>query len=103
MASRSHWALPGGVNRSSPRLFLFLAQEEDLFAFLLRVVHHPPPRRYLRCGRKTMPSLQLLPGLLPPSRETWEAIAYAWQFFPIVRSKKKERTRRALTGLITQL
>ncbi|KAF2166849.1 hypothetical protein M409DRAFT_22902 [Zasmidium cellare ATCC 36951] len=30
-----------------------------------------------------MPSLQLVPGLIPPSRETWETIAYAWQFFPI--------------------
>ncbi|CAK4033372.1 3-oxo-5-alpha-steroid 4-dehydrogenase like [Lecanosticta acicola] len=31
-----------------------------------------------------MPILpHLIPGILPPSRENWELIAYAWQFFPI--------------------
>ncbi|KAI9688447.1 MAG: hypothetical protein M1822_001396 [Bathelium mastoideum] len=26
----------------------------------------------------------LVPGLLPPSRENWELINYAWQFFPVI-------------------
>ncbi|EME44749.1 hypothetical protein DOTSEDRAFT_130290 [Dothistroma septosporum NZE10] len=30
-----------------------------------------------------MPGLELIPGLLPPTREQWELISYAWQFFPI--------------------
>jgi len=29
-------------------------------------------------------NMAILPGWLPPSRENWELIAYAWQFFPLV-------------------
>ncbi|KAH9839632.1 3-oxo-5-alpha-steroid 4-dehydrogenase like protein [Teratosphaeria destructans] len=27
---------------------------------------------------------ELIPGILPPSRENWQLIAYAWQFFPLL-------------------
>lgn len=29
--------------------------------------------------------MELIPGILPPSRENWELIVYYWQFFPLVR------------------
>jgi 3-oxo-5-alpha-steroid 4-dehydrogenase 1 len=29
--------------------------------------------------------MSLVQGWYPPSRENWELIAYAWQFFPLVR------------------
>jgi len=28
----------------------------------------------------------LLPGWYPPSREHWELISFAWQFFPLARA-----------------
>ncbi|EGP83224.1 uncharacterized protein MYCGRDRAFT_77167 [Zymoseptoria tritici IPO323] len=28
-------------------------------------------------------NLELIPGILPPSRETWQTIAWAWQFLPL--------------------
>lgn len=28
--------------------------------------------------------MALIPGILPPSRETWELVSYYWQFFPLV-------------------
>jgi len=31
-------------------------------------------------------SLTLIPGWLPPSRENWQLISFAWQFFPLVRT-----------------
>lgn len=30
-------------------------------------------------------AMELIPGILPPSRENWELIVYYWQFFPLVR------------------
>lgn len=30
-------------------------------------------------------AMDLIPGILPPSRENWELIVYYWQFFPLVR------------------
>jgi len=28
--------------------------------------------------------MDLIPGVLPPSRETWEFVVFVWQFFPLV-------------------
>jgi hypothetical protein len=28
--------------------------------------------------------MAIIPGIIPPSRENWELINYAWQFFPFV-------------------
>lgn len=30
-------------------------------------------------------AMELIPDILPPSRENWELIVYYWQFFPLVR------------------
>lgn len=35
-------------------------------------------------GLSGLGSMALVPGWLPPSRENWELLAYAWQFFPVV-------------------
>lgn len=29
-------------------------------------------------------TMVLVPGLLPPSYETWKVVNYWWQFFPVV-------------------
>lgn len=28
--------------------------------------------------------MAIIPGILPPSRETWETVVYVFQFFPLV-------------------
>lgn len=39
----------------------------------------------------TMPTAPVLvEGWFPPSREHWELISYAWQFFPIVSAPGRE-------------
>ena len=45
---------------------------------------------------QNQPSVDYLPHLptlvdtwYPPSREHWELLNYAWQFFPLVRSTKR--------------
>jgi hypothetical protein len=39
--------------------------------------------------------MSLVQGWYPPSRENWEFIAYAWQFFPLVRDVHLTATPKA--------
>ena len=41
--------------------------------------------------------MSLVQGWYPPSRENWEFIAYAWQFFPLVRAYLPTRPPQKLT------
>lgn len=43
--------------------------------------------------------MSLVQGWLPPSRENWEFIAYAWQFFPIVSRRWKNRSNQKETRI----
>ena len=43
--------------------------------------------------------LELIPGILPPSKENWELIVYAWQFFPLVRRYREQSKAPILTRL----